>query len=291
MSDIVQRVSACKICAGKKVYFYCKKDSSHYHICKECGLIFQDPVPEAKDMVDYANNQYQYGEYRDYVEAKSLKYAHFRSRLKQFQDRFPKGRLLDVGCSCGYFLDIALENGFDAFGVEFSGEAIAAAQPTIRERITQGSVNTLESHQLGSFDLVTAFDIIEHTEDPIDFLRQARGMLRQGGGIVLSTPDTGHALRYILGSRWPMLQPMQHTILFSDKSLRITLMKAGFQDIQVTPAYKTVTIDYLFQQIQSNNPFIFRVYGVLKKLIPEQVRVAPRKINIGEILAIAFNPV
>jgi len=38
-------------------------------------------------------------------------------------------RLLDIGCSCGYFIDVALENGYDAYGIEFLEAAISYAKP------------------------------------------------------------------------------------------------------------------------------------------------------------------
>jgi len=237
-------------------------------------------------MAEYADKLYQCGEYQEYTAARCLKESHFRNRLREFGHYFTKGRLLDIGCSCGFFLNIAVEHGFDAYGVELSRTAISAADPRVRNRILWGRVSDLHSQECEGFDLVTAFDIIEHTENPIEFLREVRSLLKPGGGLVISTPDTGHILRYLLGKRWPMLQPMQHTVLFSKKSLRNLLYEAGFIQIVITNAHKTFSIDYLFDQIRGYNPNIYKVYGLLKSYVPRKVRSFLFTINIGEMLAV-----
>jgi len=244
-------------------------------------------------MVRYADTQYREGVYRDYVRARGMKHEHFRHRLAEFEGRFPPpGRMLDLGCSCGYFLDMALERGYDAYGVEFSEAAIAAAQPATRQRIRRGNVNDPESANghPSEYDVVTAFDIIEHVEDPVAFLDEIAGMLVPGGGVVISTPDTGHVLRYLMGRRWPMLQPMQHTTLMSRLGLRIALERAGFCEVAVTTARKTLTLEYLFEQVRDHNPALHAAYAVTRRMVPGAVRSHPVRINIGELLAVAVKP-
>src|SRR5205814_675067 len=138
--------------------------------------------------------------------------------------------------------------------------------------------------------IVTAFDIIEHVEDPVTFLEEIAGMLVPGGGVVLTTPDTGHALRYLMGKRWPMLQPMQHTTLMSRLGVRIALERAGFQEVVVTTARKTLTLEYLFEQVRDHNPTLHAAYAVTRRVLPGAVRSAPVRINIGELLAVAVKP-
>jgi 2-polyprenyl-3-methyl-5-hydroxy-6-metoxy-1,4-benzoquinol methylase len=229
--------------------------------------------------------------YRDYVAARELKHEHFRHRLLEFGGRFPPpGRLLDLGCSCGYFLDVALERGYDAYGVEFSEEAIAAAQPGTRERIRRGNVNEAEHDHPARYDVVCAFDIIEHVEDPVTFLEEIADALVPGGGVVLSTPDTGHVLRYVMGKRWPMLQPMQHTTLMSRLGLRIALERAGFHEAVVTTARKTLTLEYLVEQVRDHNPALHAAYALTRRMVPGAVRTYPLRINIGEQMAVAVKP-
>jgi 2-polyprenyl-3-methyl-5-hydroxy-6-metoxy-1,4-benzoquinol methylase len=269
---------------GRATDYYCDKDKARYQICRDCGLVFQHPLPSRNSMVAWADREYASGAYRDYVESRPMKIRHFEDRLAALGDRVKPGRLLDVGCSCGYFLEVAASRGFDVRGVEFSSNAIAAARPDIRSRIFEGSLETLPDD--GVFDVVSAFDIIEHVPDPRAFLRACARRLKPGGLLLISTPDTGHALRYFMRSRWPVLQPMQHLFLFSRRALSQALQAEGFDRVEVRTCYKTLSAEYLIQQIKSLNPMLSAMLDTLSKAVPASALRRYRRFNIGEMLAV-----
>jgi 2-polyprenyl-3-methyl-5-hydroxy-6-metoxy-1,4-benzoquinol methylase len=239
-------------------------------------------------MGDYADAEYGAGGlYRDYVDARDMKLAHFSERLRLMRPHVTPGRLLDVGCACGYFLEVAERDGFDVRGVESSQNAIAAASPQIRPKITHASLDVVAAEEDGGYDAITAFDVLEHLERPLEFLAQARRILRPGGHLAISTPDADHWLRPLMGARWPMLQPMQHLTIFSRKSLRLALDTTGFADIVVQPTHKVVSYEYLIHQVRSLNPAIFAMLTATMRVVPGGVMRHYRKVNIGEVLAIA----
>jgi len=277
----------CIVC-GSLTRPYCVKDAAQYLRCPHCGLMFQHPLPTLQEMIDYADAQYADGLYTDYMQARDLKYATFRRRLRVIEPLAKGKRLLDVGSSCGFLIDVALEGGYDAYGVEFSAVAIAAASPQARPRITRGDVNTLETGSQASYDVVSAYDILEHTREPFAFLDSLRELLVPGGLLTITTPNTAHFLRYLMRSRWPMLQPFQHTYLFSPRSLRLALEKTGFRDIQIAPASKVLTPDYLAGQLRTLNPVFSRLYKIFASVLPGKLRTLPIPFNIGEIWASAY---
>jgi SAM-dependent methyltransferase len=241
-------------------------------------------------MQSFAEAEYSDGVYQEYIRARELKYVTFRARLALIQRYVSSGRLLDVGCACGYLVDAALQAGYDAYGIEFSAAAINQASPEARQRILLGNIDQLKVETLGQFDVITAFDIIEHSLVPLQFLSQLRTLLRPGGCLVLTTPDTRHILRFLMGERWPMLQPLQHTFLFSRQSLRLAVEQVGLQLASVRRATKCLTMDYLAGQIEDHNPSLHRVYRILSPLIPQVMRRHPFQVNIGEMLAVAIKP-
>ena len=172
-------------------------------------------------------------------------------------------------------------------GVEFSTVAIGFARPDIRARIVRGDVNALRTQETEPFDVVTAFDIIEHVQNPADFLRDIHEILRPGGVLAISSPDTGHFLRYLMGSKWPMLQPMQHTVLFSRRGIAALLERCGFQDVHVETAHKVLTMDYLADQLGLTNPGLNRAYRAVSWIVPGPLRRKPLAVNIGEFVAYA----
>jgi 2-polyprenyl-3-methyl-5-hydroxy-6-metoxy-1,4-benzoquinol methylase len=257
---------------------------ANYFICGACALIFQHPLPAGNSMVAWADEEYSSGAYRDYVAARTMKLRHFEDRLIDIGDRVKPGRLLDLGCSCGYFMEVAASRGFDVRGVEFSRNAIAAASPKVRDRIFEGTLANMPVD--GPFDVVSAFDLIEHVPDPQGLLRQCASLLKPGGTLLISTPDTEHFLRFVMRSRWPMLQPMQHLFLFSRRALASALRAEGFEEVSVDTAYKTLSVDYLFNQIKPLNPLLSGALGTLTRVLPASTLRKYRRINIGEILAV-----
>jgi 2-polyprenyl-3-methyl-5-hydroxy-6-metoxy-1,4-benzoquinol methylase len=238
-------------------------------------------------MAAFIDAEYEAGVYRDYVNARELKLATMRRRLPPVRAHANGLRLLDVGCGSGLFLEAALEDGFDPAGIELSPVAIELAQPTVRGRIIRGDVNTILATHPRRVDVVTAFDIIEHTFDPLSFLDDIGRVLVPGGLLVLSTPDTGHWLRPLMRSRWPMLQPDQHTFLFSRAAMRSMLMARGYEPIAIETAHKVLTIDYLFGQLRQTNPTLARVLDRAKRILPASVRHREITLNIGEMFVYA----
>jgi 2-polyprenyl-3-methyl-5-hydroxy-6-metoxy-1,4-benzoquinol methylase len=138
----------------------------------------------------------------------------------------------------------------------------------------------------GVFDVVSAFDLIEHVPDPRALLRRCAGLLKSGGMLVMSTPDAGHVLRFLMRSRWPMLQPMQHLFLFSRRALATALRAEGFDEVSVETAYKTINVGYLINQIKPLNPLLSGTLGMLTHAVPGSALRKPRRVNIGELLAV-----
>lgn len=290
--DIQWNQAACSQCVvcGREARLRYLKGLAHYWECRGCGLLYQYPPPNPLEMHGLCEAEYSEGVYRQYVRARELKYATFRARLSLIRRYAPSGRLLDVGCACGYLIDVALEAGYDAYGIEFSTAAIGQASPEARRRIFQGSIDQVKVETLEPFDVITAFDIVEHSLFPLQFLIRLHALLRPGGCLVLTTPDTRHVLRFLMGKRWPMLQPLQHTFLFSRQSLRLALERVGLRVATLRRATKFLTLDYLAGQIEDHNPSLYRAYRTLSRFMPLAIRRYPFEVNIGEMLAVAVNP-
>jgi SAM-dependent methyltransferase len=276
----------CPVCRAE-ARFYCRVSPAHYYRCDKCESIFQAPMPTIADMLRYADTEYADGKYTRYMKAEDIKRRTFRERVAGITRRTSGRRLLDVGCSCGFMLDEALDAGFDAWGVEFSRVAIAAASPQSRPRIIEGDVNSLGDQAIGAYDVVSAFDVVEHTLDPLQFLTGLRQLLRENGLLVITTPDTTHFLRRPMGSSWPMLQPYQHTVLFSRRSLRRALEHAGFKGVEIGTATKVLTPEYLVDQARAYAPLAGRAYDLVARLLPQRARTLSLRLNIGETLAFA----
>jgi len=121
------------------------------------------------------------------------------------------GSVLDVGCNTGELLDFASEFGCKTSGVEFS-----SASREILVKKCHSAYATLEE-SLGHYDIITAFDLIEHLYDVPTFLKICRDKLSKKGKLVILTGNVGSMGAKISGARWWYAQYPEHIVFPSKK--------------------------------------------------------------------------
>jgi 2-polyprenyl-3-methyl-5-hydroxy-6-metoxy-1,4-benzoquinol methylase len=98
------------------------------------------------------------------------------------------GRLVDVGCATGFFLDEAREAGWKVAGVDCSpwARSMAARQLGLE---TFESLTEARENAAAPFQAVTLFQVLEHLADPAEALREVAAALEPGGTLVVETWD------------------------------------------------------------------------------------------------------
>lgn len=117
---------------------------------------------------------------------------------RQVLRRVPGGRLLDVGCGLGLFLE-AMQPEFAPYGVDISSYAVAECA----RRLPQAQVRVAslldglpdDGAFAGEFDVITAINIVEHLEDPWAGVAAVRDRLRVGGLFVVHLPTIGNRVQ------------------------------------------------------------------------------------------------
>ncbi|MBI4345385.1 MAG: methyltransferase domain-containing protein, partial [Elusimicrobia bacterium] len=112
-----------------------------------------------------------------------------------------RGRLLDVGCYAGTFLDAMgrLYPELELTGVDAYPDNIRIARLLYPERASSFRCESVYALDLpdASFDFVTFLEVLEHVDRPVDAVRQLNRVIAPGGHIVLSTPN-GVSARHVL---------------------------------------------------------------------------------------------
>ncbi len=175
------------------------------------------------------------------------------------------GRLLDIGCGHGLFLEqVRSRAGIDVWGLDWDTGAIEFGRRV--RHLDHLYCMPLEefSEKIGGerFDAISLFEIVEHQSDPVAFLRQACGFLKPGGVLVGSVPNR---TRWIIGAREEWDFPPQHLFWFHATSLATALQKAGLVAVAVTPL---LDVPVLVNQLMARFSF-----GVASRLVrmPERV--------------------
>jgi SAM-dependent methyltransferase len=141
-----------------------------------------------------------------------------------------KGRLLDVGCGNGSFLDQMRSLDWEVAGVEPDGEAVSVASERYGLNVFRGSLEEAD-FPAGHFDAITVNHVIEHAPDPIGLLKECRRVLKPDGKLVVVTPNINSLGRRMFDESWLHWDPPRHLHLFSTQTLR-ACAEAARLDIQ-----------------------------------------------------------
>jgi SAM-dependent methyltransferase len=195
--------------------------------CVRCGLWFTNPRDDDVTLAHvYAALQDRAYDSED-VNRRRTARAHL-ALVERYQS---PGRLLDVGCATGIFVDEAHAAGWQVTGLETSAWAVSRA----RERCPQAVfLNArLEDVDLpdGGFEVVTLWDVLEHVRSPVETLNRVRQWLAPGGWLVLNLPNADSVCARLMGRHWVLLL-REHLWYFSPKTMRRLLNAVGFELIQ-----------------------------------------------------------
>ena len=142
------------------------------------------------------------------------------------------GKLLDVGCGGGVFLERMREFGWNVSGLELAADV--ARRVELRTGITI-HVGTLPHVDLGSqsFDAVTMWHVLEHVPNPRQLLKSAADLLRPHGLLVIEVPNIESGTFAEFGPNWYGLELPRHFQHFSPKTLAAMLPAGAFRNVDV----------------------------------------------------------
>lgn len=208
--------------------------------CRRCGFQYVNPRLRG----DLVFQSYSEGEDPAYVSQIEARERTFTASLDEIERALGrKGRLLDIGTAAGAFVAAASKRGWDAEGCEPNQWLAQWGAAHYGIRIRQGSVFD-HPYEAGSFDVVTLWDVIEHTLDPRQMLEHCRTLLKPGGLLVVNYPDIGSWIARAMGRRWLFLTSV-HLYYFDRVSIRKMLESTGFAVTTIRPHVQRLELDYI----------------------------------------------
>jgi SAM-dependent methyltransferase len=185
--------------------------------------------------------------YDEYMDLRHNWNRTFARRLGQILKYRPAGRVLDVGCGPGFFLEAAAGMGYEVWGIDPSSYIVGVANQTFDGRVRHGTIHTVE-FEPHSFDVVVAFDTFEHIYQPIAFLDAVRERLKPGGLFALTTPDPTSLLARLSGRRWVSFKIPEHVFYWSRATLA-RAMEGRFKILEATRAGQYATLGFLTRRL------------------------------------------
>jgi len=242
--------------------------------CQRCGLLFLNPRPTQEEMGRY----YPYSKYTDQFApaieddpsfVRRLNRLYHMERICRAVERVKReGRLLDVGCATGNFLERMRRRGnWRVQGVEINEEAARYARDRFGLDVFGGELGAA-GYADRSFDVVTLWNVLEHLHSPLDTLSEVRRLLKDDGVLILTVPNGASLDARIFGDCWIGLDPPRHLYTFSPATVRSTLSRAGLQAGEIrfmTGSYHSFTSSLCLAV--SNSSLSERSQAILNRMI------------------------
>ena len=166
--------------------------------------------------------------YADYRGAEPVLRREFGNTVRFIRKYRASGRLLDVGCAYGFFLQEA-RRYFDVAGIEISEEAATYCRKQ-GLRVLRAWPTRAIFAQLGTMDVITLLDVLEHLPSPHETLALCTRYLSPGGIILITTGDFASPSARVAGARWRLMTPPQHLWYFTLESIERMAHALGLQD-------------------------------------------------------------
>lgn len=179
----------CNLCREDNTQLLLTKDSFNIVKCKNCGLVYVNPMPVDIDYDEsyfLSPNAEKWG-CNNYIREKNVRLIDLKNRLNRLNIIQSGARLLEIGCASGLFLELAAQRGFEGVGVEVSKFASAYARGKGLNVLT-GRLRD-QNFPTESFDVVVMWHVIEHLVDPAGELLEINRILRRGGYLFIECPN------------------------------------------------------------------------------------------------------
>lgn len=253
--------------------------------CDKCQLHFTAPTPTSDDLVAFYQGNY-HSDLRVNAGTEKAFDAKYRRYAEALGRHLPTGRVVDVGCSTGLLVRKLLDHGYEAEGIELNAESAAWGRANYDIIIHS---KPLEECPYGpeSLDGILFTDVLEHTQHPRDFLKEAGTRLVPGGIALVTFPDiwsidsTYHYLLSKIFRRdwlWGNCHVPLHVWEFTKSTAVACFESAGFEVVEfrrTQPApdpFDSLALNLLASPVRLLSwPLLGRLFGTQMEFVIRKV--------------------
>ena len=207
--------------------------------CHKCNFAHISPIPSEKNRQEYYKNKYYQSHTQPLLEFKKelndqkwldQQSEEHRSLLKKFGKS--NGKILDVGCGNGFFLNYMQIKGWDVLGIEPNSFARKNA-----DSLGVKTKSNFSGLKTSTFDVIMLRYTLEHIPNPLSLLKKIKKYLVKGGLLIVMVPNDFNPLQLsaekIVNKQWWISTP-DHINYFNFKSLRGLLKKSNYDVVYET---------------------------------------------------------
>jgi 2-polyprenyl-3-methyl-5-hydroxy-6-metoxy-1,4-benzoquinol methylase len=226
-----------------------------------CNVGVTIPIPSPSELSSlYSSGTYRSASGKRFVGlVETWVYFARQLRRKRIEKYKRTGRILDIGCGRGVFLDVMRKHGWKVAGTEYNKETAESINKNYNINIVTGDPGDW-GFPPESFDVVTMNHVLEHMSAPESAIGECSRLLEKGGLLVVAVPNIT-SLQSAMGKHlWFHLDIPYHLYHFSEEGLASLLEKYNFNLLKI----RRFDLEY--------NPFgwlqtLFNLTGIRKNFL------------------------
>lgn len=230
----MQKFNHCILCCGFNFRTTHQKDQWQYLRCLNCGLVSLHPRPTPQELIK---------DYEDYLPIQPEEIQAWEMMMRpvivksanliESRARTGRGRLLDIGCGYGFFLQEMGSRGWQVEGIEVSQAGRKYTRDKWDIHVYSQPLENLAIPE-SSFDVITLFYVIEHLLDPLGLLIEVKRVIKPDGLVLLRWPHSTPIVRMLgpLSKKLDLYHTPYHLYDFSPGTMEKMLSFCGFREIE-----------------------------------------------------------
>ena len=248
--------------------------------CKSCSLVFVKEIPSSTELNAYYNAESDVAYSNDNIECLNYYYETLRDIIQKYHPT--PGRILDIGCSGGWFLDVM--NNWECFGTEISQADANLAKKNHRDNIFVGSFEDYPENN-GKFDVITLQDVFDHLPQPTEALEKCHRLLKPNGLIVIKVHNISCLYAKVTGSNFYAIIPPGHLYYYNKNTLYRILQNTGFSPVCYKYIPHILKVSMIFLRLSKGNKMslYYKIHSKLKDSVIGNIRI---KKNLRDIITV-----
>jgi 2-polyprenyl-3-methyl-5-hydroxy-6-metoxy-1,4-benzoquinol methylase len=265
----MEELSLCPICNSNKfkTFLNCldntvSRETFTIVQCEDCGFKFTNPRPSENDIGKYYKSD-------SYISHSNTKAGFINSTyqlvrkytlLKKLQliSRFYKtGKILDIGCGTGEFLNTCKSAGWHTTGIEPNDDARRmAAEKFMLDVRTEDQLKGIAD---GSFDVISMWHVLEHVPRLNERVAELKRLIKPNGIIIIAVPNSSSfdALKY--KENWAGYDVPRHLYHFTPKDIETLFKNQGLKVFRILPmVFDSFYVSMLSEKIKTGKNQIIR---------------------------------
>lgn len=209
-----KRTTKCSLCGhtyNRELYL---KYKNYYLVrCDFCSFVSVKNTPTESEL----NSFYSSKDYENPLTAEEVIRTEAKISINMISKFLNNGKLLDIGCGRGYFMDEAIKKGWEAEGFDYSRSVVNYATNKLDLNVKRKNIFSFRTES--KYDLVTLIQFIEHFPNPVDVFKKALSFVKASGYVYVATPNIDSLISKVCRKEFDHIIPPEHLSFFSSKSL------------------------------------------------------------------------